>query len=172
MQMTNVVQGANGLRMVNVDGPSHESGLRGVGLGSGKPISYINRVRLSKRVPNASSVGLGKEQLRRPDPPSTQLRYPQPSPNQRILLLPNIGDGRSPVQYNYTGDDLSDIDEFPTESSSEQPIVSPNVADADSQDCPPAEEVRSGKKRKRTGAQRAAMKAAVRIKNIYELTPL
>jgi len=129
--MTNVVQGANGLRMVNVDGPSHESGLRGVGLGSGKPISYINRVRLSKRVPNASSVGLGKEQLRRPDPPSTQLRYPQPSPNQRILLLPNIGDGRSPVQYNYTGDDLSDIDEFPTESSSEQPIVSPNVADAD-----------------------------------------
>ena len=65
------------------------------------------------------------------------------------------------MQYNYTGDDLSDIDEFPTESSSEQPIVYPNVADADSQDCPPAGEVRSGKKRKRTGAQRAAKKAAL-----------
>ena len=66
------------------------------------------------------------------------------------------------MQYNYTGDDLSDTDEFPTESSSEQPIVSPNVADADSQDCPPAGEVRSGKKRKRTGAQRAAKKAALK----------
>ena len=39
--------------------------------------------------------------------------------------------------------------------------MSPNVADADSQDCPPAGEVRSGKKRKRTGAQRAAKKAAL-----------
>ena len=39
--------------------------------------------------------------------------------------------------------------------------VLPNV-DADSQDCPPTGEVRSGKKRKRTGAERVAKKAALK----------
>ena len=74
---------------------------------------------------------------------------------------------RGVTLIDFGDDDSADgdppsIDENLKESSPEQPNVSPVNVDADFQDCPPTGEVRSGMKRKRTGAQRAAKTAALK----------